>query len=53
MSHKKGGKHFTIRYKGRCSCGMKKHSLRVLTEHAKAKGHMVVRLPRVSSCHRD
>jgi hypothetical protein len=53
MAHKKGGKRYTIRYKGRCSCGMKKHSLRTLSEHSKAKGHTVVRLPRVSSCRRD
>ena len=34
------------REKGRCSCGMRKRDLRVLIEHAKAKGHTVTKRPK-------
>lgn len=31
---------------GRCSCGMRKRDLRVLREHAKARGHTVTKIPK-------
>jgi len=38
-------KHHRHREVGRCSCGMRKRSLKTLIEHAKAKGHQVVKIP--------
>lgn len=38
--------HRTHREKGKCECGMKKQSLRTLSEHAQAKGHRLVKMPR-------
>ena len=34
------------REKGQCSCGMRKRDYRVLMEHAKAKGHTVIKKPK-------
>ena len=41
--------HLTVRYKGVCECGMKRHSAANLIRHAAARGHEILRMPKKAS----
>lgn len=41
--------HSTIRYKGKCECGFKTHSLQKLNDHTRSRGHKAICAPSKSS----